>query len=99
MAVMVALMIVLIVQRPCNLDGEPNSLAEALRLLDSRPELTTELQNSEFNDAKDLMNVFEEGRGLYRLDLIPEQGPRIVRMGGEHEHAPLPPLNDPVWTE
>lgn len=44
-AVMVALMIVLIVQRPCNLDGEPNSLAEVLRLLDSSPELTTKLEN------------------------------------------------------
>lgn len=98
-AVMVALMMALIVQRPCNLDGEPNSIAEALRLLDSSPELVAELENSEFNDPKDLMKVFEEGRGLYRLNLIPERGPRILRIGGAREHAPLPPLKKEVWTE
>lgn len=76
---MATLLIVLMRRRPCNLDGEPNSLAEALRLLGASPDLCTEMENAEFHRPEELAEVFNDGQGLYTLDLVPGYGPRILR--------------------
>lgn len=76
---MAALLAVLMRQRPCNLDGEPNSLAEALRLLAASPEVCTEMENAEFHRPEKLAEVLNDGQGLYTLHLIPGHGPRILR--------------------
>lgn len=102
-AVVVALMMVLTVKRQCNLDGEPNSLAEALRLLACSPELVAEMENSEFHDPKELMKVFENGGGLYELKLEPEEGPRVIVKTlevREHTRLVLPDFEKrKPWTE
>lgn len=76
---MAILLTVMTGRRPCNLDGEPNSLAEALRLLAASPEVSAEMENAEFHDPMDLVKVFKEAGGRYMLDLVPEQGPRVIR--------------------
>lgn len=83
------LLAVSISRRSCKLDGEPNSLAEALRLLAASPDVSVEMENSEFHDPKALLRVFKEGGGKYTLDLVPEQGSR-VRASNVRKHAKLP---------
>lgn len=86
---MAILLTVLTGRRPCNLDGEPNSLAEALRLLAASPEVSAEMENAEFHDPKDLVEVFKEGGGYYILDLVPGQGPRVLRTTAVRKHSRL----------
>lgn len=80
---------VLIGRRSCMLDGEPNSLGEALRLLAASPDVSAEMENAEFHDPEDLLAVFEEGGGHYTLELLPEQGPRLTASNVQ-KHARLP---------
>lgn len=86
---MVVVLILMIERRPCNLDGEPNSLAEALRLLAASPELSAEMENAEFHAPKEILKVFNEGGGRYTLDLVRDKGPRVQAIGVQ-EHARLP---------
>lgn len=102
-ALMATLMTVLIRRRPCNLDGEPNSLAEALRLLAASPEVCTEMENAEFHRPEELAKVLIEGQGLYILDLVPGHGPRVLRTSAafRNHSQPLTPgkPNQEPWTE
>lgn len=84
LAVVMLILIVLAVKiagRPCNLDGEPNSLAEALRLLAVSPELCAKLENSEFHTQMEILEVFNKDEARYILDLVPEQGPMVRAVG------------------
>lgn len=84
-----ALLAVFISRRQCKLDGEPNSLAEALRLLAASPDVSAEMVNAEFYNPDDLLRIFKDGGGKYTLDLVPEQGPR-VQASNVRKHAKLP---------
>lgn len=99
---MATLLTVLMSRRPCNLDGEPNSLAEALRLLAASPEVCTEMENAEFHRPEELAEVLNDGQGLYILDLVPGHGPRILRTSAAfRKHSrPLTPVkpNQGPWT-
>lgn len=99
---MATLLTVLMRRRPCNLDGEPNSLAEALRLLASSPEVCTEMQNAEFHGPEELAQILNDGQGLYALDLVPGYGPRVLRTSAAfRKHSrPLTPAkpNQEPWT-
>lgn len=101
-ALMAALLTELMRRRPCNLDGEPNSLAEALRLLAASPEVCTEMDNAEFHRPEELAEVLNDGQGLYTLDLVPGHGPRILRTSAAfRKHSgPLTPgkPNQEPWT-
>lgn len=101
-ALMATLLILLTRRRPCNLDGEPNSLAEALRLLAASPEVCTEMENAEFHRPEELAEVLNDGHGLYALDLVPGYGPRILRTSAAfRKHSePLTPgkPNQQPWT-
>lgn len=78
-ALMATLLTVMMGRRPCNLDGEPNSLAEALRLLAASPEVSAKMANAEFHHPNDLAKVLADGGSRYQLDLVPGQGPRLLR--------------------
>lgn len=98
---MVAVLALMIGRRPCNLDGEPNSLAEALRLLAASPEMSSEMENAEFHAPEELLKVFNEGDRRYKLDLVPDKGPRVQTVG-VREHARLPAAteeNQKPWME
>lgn len=79
------LLAVLIGRRPCMLDGEPNSLAEALRLLDASPEVCATLENAEFYSPNQLRKVFEAGGGKYALQLVHGHEPRIQPISVEEK--------------
>lgn len=84
LTVVILILIVLAVKiswRPCNLDGEPNTLAEALRLLAVSPELCAKLENSEFHNQEEILEVFNKDGARYILDLVPEQGPMVRAVG------------------
>lgn len=100
---MVAVLVLMIERRPCNLDGEPNSLAEALRLLAASPELSAEMENAEFHAPEEILKVFNDGGGRYMLDLVRDRGPR-VQVIGVQEHTKLPAAaateeNHKPWVE
>lgn len=86
-AAMVVVLSVLIRRRRCMLDGEPNSIAESLRLLAVSPELSEEMENAEFYSPEDILKVFDSGKGRYILEDSGE-GAR-VRAVGVQEHAKL----------
>ncbi|KAI5846634.1 hypothetical protein DFP73DRAFT_395169 [Morchella snyderi] len=80
LAVLTALTIVMMVLlwgRRCALDGEPNSLASALGILQRSPELATQLDNSEFNPMSVVRRVLVRSGFRYRLGLEHGVGPRI----------------------
>lgn len=90
--------------RVCSLDGEPNTLAEALRLLAASPELIADMENSEFYSPMEIQKVFDEGGGHYLL--LP--GDRGLKLGpnGVQVHAtlipstverPLKPWKEKLW--
>ncbi|KAH0607813.1 uncharacterized protein H6S33_002847 [Morchella sextelata] len=80
--VLVAIMVVVLRRRPCNLDGEPNSIAAALRLLYHSPELCRKMENSEFHSPRKVQEVLDGGDERYKLELVPGEGPRIRVFGG-----------------
>lgn len=82
--VLVMLLTFLIPRRPCLLDGEPNSLAAALRLLDTSPNLCAILDNAEFIQPKKLLRADHLAETMYCLELVPRQGAiiRTVTMTG-----------------
>lgn len=99
-AVAVAVLAVIVARRPCKLDGEPNSLAEGLRLLAVSPVVTGEMENAEFYSPEEILGVFEAGKGRYMLDMG-EHGPRVRAFGVlEHERLQAPAdENRKPWTE
>lgn len=79
-AVLIALTMVMIAQlwgRRCTLDGEPNSLASALGILQRSPELAKQLESSEFNPMKVVRRALVRSGFRYRLGLEPGVGPRV----------------------
>lgn len=98
----------LIGSRVCNLDGEPNSLAEALRLLSTSPELIDHMQNAEYYSPQELSERFAVGSAHYFLT-PGEQGPQLRRIdvllqdGGLLEEVtnekpkPLQPWKQKLW--
>lgn len=73
---------ILIGRRPCELDGEPNSMAAVLRLLSMSPELNGELENAEFHSPHDILRVMRGGGDKrYKLELVGGQGPRVLVVG------------------
>lgn len=73
-AIMIAVLAVLLRRRPCNLDGEPDSIAAALRVLAASPELVTELENAEFNDLDALLRQLDPELAASRgPDVAPEK--------------------------
>lgn len=80
-AVVVLIAVVLaagIMSRTSNLDGEPNTIAAALRLLDASPELCHEMQDAEFFTPAQIRSKLEQGNHRFRLELVPGVGPRVV---------------------
>lgn len=79
--VVVLLAVVLAVgvaHRTCNLDGEPITIAAALRLLDASPELCHEMEDAEYFTPAQIRIMLEQGNHRFRLELVPGVGPRVV---------------------
>lgn len=74
---MAAILLVWIPWRRSELDGEPNSLAAAMRLLSASPELVRDMDKEEFQwpDEKKIGVADKEKR--YKLELAAD-GPRVV---------------------
>lgn len=68
--------------RRCNLDGEPNSLASALGLLQRSLQVVEQLDNAVFHLTDLISCVFIKSSRRYRLQLVPGEGPRIEVLGG-----------------
>lgn len=67
-----------VARRTCNLDGEPVTIAAALRLLDASPELCHEMEDAEFFTPAQIRIMLEQGNHRFRLELVPGVGPRVV---------------------
>lgn len=80
---------VAIARRPCNLDGEPNSLAEALRLLAWSPELSDVMYNAEFHTPERIMEEFDKSNRMYSLSLVQGKGP-VIQVHGFDSGIRLP---------
>lgn len=65
-------------RRTCNLDGEPITIAAALRLLDASPELCHAMEDAEFFTPAQIRIMLEQGNHRFRLELVPGVGPRVV---------------------
>lgn len=74
--VITAVLACLIGKRDLKLDGEPNSLAEALRMLAVSPQVRANMQNSEFYSPKKIGEMFGAASGSYKLELV-GQGLRL----------------------
>lgn len=72
------LLVVGVARRTCNLDGEPDTMAAALRLLDASPELCHEMEDAEFFTPDQIKIMFEQGNERFRLELVPGVGPKVV---------------------
>lgn len=72
-------MAVLIWLRPCELDGEPNSLAASLRVLAASPELCRDMEGAEYQTMEKLQSRLDGRR--YTLSVVPGQGPRVGAAG------------------
>lgn len=86
--VIVAVLTILIAKRDLKLDGEPNSLAEALRMLAVSPQITLDMQNTEFYSPKKIGEEFGTVGGTYKLELV-NNGPRLW-VDGVRNEAILP---------
>lgn len=86
--VIVAVLAILIAKRDLKLDGEPNSLAEALRMLAVSPQITLDMQNTEFYSPKKIGEEFGTVGGTYKLELV-NNGPRLW-VDGVRNEAILP---------
>lgn len=83
----------LVGRRPCKLDGEPNSLQVALRLLSVSPELCEEMEGAEFQGRAAMLKVFKQRAKRYTLELVPE--PKVqVTSGREPEESDILISND-----
>lgn len=89
--VMSAVLAVWIRRRPCNLDGEPNSLAEVIQLLASSPEMCAKMQKAEYHSAGQIRTMLEDGGGRYELELVKDHGPRLNAIPVQQVTIFLPP--------
>lgn len=87
--VLAAFLTFLIDGRRCALDGEPNSLAAALRLLESSPDLCTHLDRAEFVKPKHLLPAYGPTPTKYTLELVPGQGAVIRAVAAAATNAVL----------
>lgn len=76
---------VMIGRRTCNLDGEPNTLAAALRLLQASPNLCSVMEGSEYRTPAQIKAILEKGNRRFTLELVPEQGPEVTVTLGQGE--------------
>lgn len=80
-------------QRPCNLDGEPNSLAAAIGLLSrSNRVVARDLDNSEFLSSEKLRGELSCSTRNYHLSFVEGHGPHlsvIDNLGREPDMLPL----------
>lgn len=93
-AFLAVVLAVLIGRRECMLDGEPNSLAAALRLLSASQGLTTVMGDAEFKRPKDLKQVLNQDDRRYILKLEQEHGP-VVEVTGISAQLPTVPKRQP----
>lgn len=77
--VMVGVLTWLIGSRVCNLDGEPNSLAEALRLISTCPELSQHMENAEYYSPMEMLERFSIHSAQYFL-IAGAKGPQLRKV-------------------
>lgn len=103
--VLVVMLTLLVGRRRCELDGEPNSLAAALRLLSASPELSIAMENSEFYPPEEILKVLDNGSRRYKLNLVQGQGPRVQVIRGiedaatHNDRLPAPSQDQVPWVE
>lgn len=99
---MVLVLCFLIGSRKCNLDGEPNSLAEALRLLAASPDVSANLENSEYCSPQQILQRFDSGGRRYILELVEGKGSKI-RVDPALSHSSSPAITEKMeripWKE
>lgn len=94
-AVMIAVLTFLVRRRELALDGDPNTIAEALRLLKTSPELRDQLANAEFYHPDEVGEVLDNCGARYKLLLEPGMGPRM-HISTTQEVSPLGVPDVPV---
>lgn len=103
--VLTAILTVLVGRRNCDLDGEPNSLAASLRLLNASPEFCSLMDNAEFHPPEEILKVLGNENSRYKLD-PQEHGSRLqviredeTKEGINKLDAPVPatPFEEPLW--
>lgn len=73
----------LITKRDLKLDGEPNSLAEALRILAVSPQVRADMESIELYSPKEIVDHFGTAGGRYILELV-NHGPRLLVKGARN---------------
>lgn len=63
--------------RKCNLDGEPNSIATSLGLLQRSPGMVKQLQNAEFHPPQVIADTIVRSGQRYRITLVEGEGPKL----------------------
>lgn len=91
------LLMVMVEKRDCALDGEPNSLGAALRILDASPDFCTIIDNAEFHSPEDILEILSHGGSKFKLDLTPGKGPTLQSVtDSEVDQSTRPTLSAPV---
>lgn len=100
-AILASVFTFLMAHRPCNLDGEPNTIAEGLRLLTNCPDIIAVMENAEYRNGEQLKNT--EWRDTIRFELRLEEGAgptlHIQKDGETNLGFPLSGDHDEVWIE
>ncbi|RPB12634.1 hypothetical protein P167DRAFT_149989 [Morchella conica CCBAS932] len=86
-AVLAALLTYLLEGRPCHIEGEPSSMAAALKLLSASPTLCAVMQHSEYHPMKTLMEELDRREFYFRLGPNKEGALQIRVFRGEGERA------------
>lgn len=93
-------LVMMIRRRACKLDGEPNSLAEVLRLLAASPALSHEMESCEFYKPVEIQSAFKKYGGRYELVLVAGHGSRVQVVGArERLTAMTADANRKPWIE
>lgn len=88
-AILIAtILAVMIGRRTCNLDGEPNTLAAALRLLQASPDLCHAMEDSEYFTPAQIKAMLEQGNRRFELELVLGHGPKVTVTAEQGETAP-----------
>ncbi|KAF8466855.1 hypothetical protein BDZ91DRAFT_793795 [Kalaharituber pfeilii] len=81
MLILVAALVFLLLKinysRPCELDGEPNSLSEMLHLLAASEPLCQHLENVDNDIGRQLVNKTSSNQRRFHLRLVRDRGPMI----------------------
>lgn len=101
--IMATILAVVIPKRVCNLDGEPNTLAAALRLLHRSTDLCGVMQDAEFFTPAQIMDMLEQGDRCFKLELEVGHGPKILVVAATEQQedfvAPQAAGNAKPYTE